>query len=320
MRIRYSWLLALLLAVAPSVLAQNYPSKPIRFIVPYAPGGSSDILARLFGQQLSESLGQTVVVDNRPGAGSVIGTAILAKSAPDGYTIILSDMPHTINPAVYGKVPYDPVEDFTPITLVARAPMWLFLNPSVPAKTVGEFVALAKAQPEKFVIGSGGNGTNTHLLAELLQRGAGIKLTHVPFKGAGPSIAAAVAGEVHASFTSMPAAAPFVQSGRLRAVGVSTAARHPAFPEVPTFVESGIPNMVLHHWWGVLAPAGLPKPVQMKLHQELVKAVNNPLIRERYKTLIIEAATTSPEEFKTLLATDLKRWGKVVKDAGIHVQ
>jgi tripartite-type tricarboxylate transporter receptor subunit TctC len=320
MRNRHSWLLALLLMVAPSVLAQNYPSKPIRFIVPYAPGGSSDILARLFGQQLSESLGQTLVVDNRPGAGSVIGTAILAKSAPDGYTIILSDMPHTINPAVYGKVPYDPVEDFTPITLVARAPMWLFLNPSVPAKTVGEFVALAKAQPAKFAIGSGGNGTNTHLLAELLQRGAGIKLIHVPFKGAGPSIAAVVAGEVHASFTSMPAAAPFVQSGRLRAVGVSTAARHPAFPEVPTFAESGIPNMVLHHWWGVLAPAGLPKPVQMKLHREFVNAVNLPAIRERYKTLIIEAATTSPEEFKTLLATDLKRWGKVVKDAGIHVQ
>jgi tripartite-type tricarboxylate transporter receptor subunit TctC len=304
MRIRFSWLLALLFAVAPCVLAQNYPSKPIRFIVPYAPGGSSDILARLFGQQLSETLGQTIVVDNRPGAGSVIGTAILAKSAADGYTIILSDMPHTINPAVYGKVPYDPVEDFTPITLVARAPMWLFLNPGVPAKTVGEFVALAKAQPEKFVIGSGGNGTNTHLL----------------FKGAGPSIAAAVAGEVHASFTSMPAAAPFVQSGRLRAVGVSTAGRHPAFPEVPTFAESGIPNMVLHHWWGVLAPAGLPKPIQIKLHREFVNAVNNPSIRERYKTLIIEAATTSPEEFKALLATDLKRWGKVVKDAGIHVQ
>ena len=320
MRTRYSWLLALLLAVALSALAQNYPSKPIRLIVPYAPGGSSDILARLFGQQLSETLGQTIVVDNRPGAGSVIGTAILAKSAPDGYTIILSDMPHTINPAVYGKVPYDPVEDFTPITLVARAPMWLFLNPGVPAKTVGEFVALAKVQPEKFVIGSGGNGTNTHLLAELLQRGAGIKLTHVPFKGAGPSIAAAVAGEVHASFTSMPAAAPFVQSGRLRAVGVSTAARHPALPEVPTFEESGIPNMVLHHWWGVLAPAGLPKTVQMKLHQALVNAVNQPSIRERYKTLIIETATTSPEEFKALLASDLKRWGKVVKEAGIHVQ
>lgn len=320
MRTRCSWLLALLLAVAPAVLAQDYPSKPIRFIVPYAPGGSSDILARLFGQQLFESLGQTIVVDNRPGAGSVIGTAILAKSAPDGYTIILSDMPHTINPAVYGKVPYDPVEDFTPITLIARAPMWLFLNPAVPAKTVGEFVTLAKVQPAKFVIGSGGNGTNTHLLAELLQRGTGIKLTHVPFKGAGPSIAAAVAGEVHASFTSMPAAAPFVQSGRLRAVGVSTAGRHPAFPEVPTFDESGIPNMVLHHWWGVLAPAGLPKPVQMKLHRELVNAVNHPLIRERYKTLIIEAATTSPDEFKALLATDLKRWGKVVKDAGIQVQ
>lgn len=320
MRMRFYWLIVLLALVAPPALSQSYPDKPVRFIVPYAPGGSSDILARLFGQRLSETLGQTFVVDNRPGAGSVIGTAILAKSAPDGYTIILSDMPHTINPAVYGKVPYDPVKDFTPITLVARAPMWLFINSNVPAKTVGEFVALAKAQPAKYVIGSGGNGTGTHLLAELLQRGAGITLNHVPFKGAGPSIAAAAAGEVNASFTSMPAALPFVQAGRLRPVGVSTAKRLPEFPDVPTFDESSISNMVLHHWFGVLAPAGLPKAIQMRLHQEIVKAVNHPVTRERYKALIIDPATTTPEEFQALLNSDLQRWGKVVREAGIKVQ
>lgn len=320
MRMRFYWLIVLLALVAPPALSQSYPDKPVRFIVPYAPGGSSDILARLFGQRLSETLGQTFVVDNRPGAGSVIGTAILARSAPDGYTIILSDMPHTINPAVYGKVPYDPVKDFTPITLVARAPMWLFINSNVPAKTVREFVALAKAQPAKYVIGSGGNGTGTHLLAELLQRGAGITLNHVPFKGAGPSIAAAAAGEVNASFTSMPAALPFVQAGRLRPVGVSTAKRLPEFPDVPTFDESSISNMVLHHWFGVLAPAGLPKAIQMRLHQEIVKAVNHPVTRERYKALIIDPATTTPEEFQALLNSDLQRWGKVVREAGIKVQ
>jgi tripartite-type tricarboxylate transporter receptor subunit TctC len=172
--------------------AQDYPSKPIRLIVPYAPGGSSDIIARLLGQHLSASMGQPFVVDNRPGAGGIVGTALLAKSAPDGYSLLLQDMPHTINPAVYGQVPYDPVRDFTPVTLVARAPQWLFVNPALPAKTVRELVVLAKADPRALKIGSAGNGSGTHLMAELLMRGAGITLTHVPYKGAGPAVSATV--------------------------------------------------------------------------------------------------------------------------------
>ena len=321
MHIRLSLFLLLLTAPAlPVVAADEYPNKPIRFIVPYAPGGSSDILARLFGQRLTESMGQPFVVDNRAGAGSMIGTEIGAKAPADGYTIILSDMPHTINPAVYGKVPYDPVKDFTPVTLLARAPMWLFVNPGVPAKTASEFVALAKSQPSKWTIGSGGNGSGTHLLAELLQRGANVKLTHVPFKGAGPSVAAVVAGEIHSSFTSMPAAVAFVQSGRLRPVGVSTAKRHPAQPDVPTFAESGVPNMVLFHWFGVLAPAGLPRPVLARLNREFVTALNTPAVQERYKAMLIEPASMTPDEFRALIESDLKRWGKVVKDAGITAQ
>lgn len=312
------WIAALLLALtAATAMAESYPDKPIRLIVPYAPGGSSDILARLLGQRLSETMGQPFVVDNRAGAGSMIGTALTAKSPADGYTLILSDMPHTINPAVYSKVPYDPVGDFTPVTLVARAPTWLFLNPTVPAKTVSEFVALAKNQPGKLAIGSAGNGSGTHLVAELLQRGAGIQLTHVPFKGAGPSIAAVVAGEIQASFTSMPAALPFVQSGRLRPVGVSSAKRNPAQPDVPTFQESGIPGLTLFHWFGVLAPAGLSKPVLAKLNQQIAAAVNFPATQERYKTMLIEPATSSPAEFRALIVSDLQRWGKVVKEAGI---
>lgn len=315
------WIAPLLLALTTAAaVAQNYPDKPIRLIVPYAPGGSSDILARLLGQRLSETMGQIFVVDNRAGAGSMIGTALTAKAPADGYTIILSDMPHTINPAVYSKVPYDPINDFTPITLVARAPTWLFLNPSVPAKTVREFVALAKKQPGKLAIGSAGNGSGTHLVAELLQRGADIQLTHVPYKGAGPSIAAVVAGEIQASFTSMPAALPFVQTGRLRPVGVSSAQRNPAQPDVPTFQESGIPGLTLFHWFGVLAPAGLPKPVLARLGKEITTAVNHPATQERYKTMLIEPASTSSAEFRALIESDLRRWGKVVKEAGIKAE
>jgi tripartite-type tricarboxylate transporter receptor subunit TctC len=296
---------------------QPYPYKPIRLIVPYAPGGSSDIIGRLFGQRLSDTMGQTFVLDNRPGAGGMIGTHLLAKSVADGYTLILQDMPHTINPAVYGKVPYDPVRDFTPITLVARAPQWLFIFPGVPAKTLGDSIALAKSQPGNLKIGSAGNGSGTHLMAELLMRGAAINLAHVPYKGAGPAVTATVGGEMNAVFTSMPAAISFVQSGRLRPIGVTTARHQPSHPEVPTFEESGVPNMVLHHWFGVLAPAGLPRPVLTRLHNEFAGAVSHPTIVERYKTLILEPATTSPEEFRALIESDLARWGKVVKEAGI---
>jgi tripartite-type tricarboxylate transporter receptor subunit TctC len=300
--------------------AQTYPSRPVRLIVPYAPGGSSDIIARLFGQRLTEKLGQTFVVDNRPGAGGTIGTALLAKSTPDGYTLILQDMPHTINPAVYGQVPYDPVSDFAPITLVARAPQWLFVFPGVAAKTVTDFVALAKSQPGKFTIGSAGNGSGTHLMAELLMRGAGIKLTHVPYKGAGPAVTATVAGEMHAVFTSMPAAISFVQSGRLRPIGVTTAKRHPSHREVPTFEESGVHNMVLHHWFGVLAPARLTRPITTQLHDAFVAEVNEPAVIDRYKTLLLEPATATPEEFRALIEADLARWGRVVKEAGIKAE
>lgn len=311
------WVSVALAVAALPAGAQDYPIKPVRLIVPYAAGGSSDIIARLYGQRLSETLGQTFVVDNRPGAGGMIGTDILAKSPPDGYSLILQDMPHTINPAVYGKVPYDPVKDFTPITLVARAPQWLFVYPAIPAKTVKEFIALAKAQPGSLKIGSAGNGSGTHLMAELFMRGGGIELTHVPYKGAGPAVTAAVGGEMNAVFTSMPAAVTFVQAGRLRPVGVTTAKRHPSHPEVPTFEESGVPNMVLHHWFGVLAPAGLAKPVKAKLLREFTAAVSYPAIVERYRALILEPATATPEEFRKLIETDLARWGKVVREAGI---
>jgi tripartite-type tricarboxylate transporter receptor subunit TctC len=229
-------------------------------------------------------------------------------------------MPHTINPAVYGKIPYDPVKDFAPITLVARAPQWLFVYPGVTAKTVAELVALAKAQPGNLKIGSAGNGSGTHLMAELFMRGAGVSLNHVPYKGAGPAVTATVAGEMNMVFTSMPAAVAFVQSGRLRPVGVTTAKRHPSHPDVPTFEESGVANMILTHWFGVLAPAGLPMPIMETLYREFTAAVNHSAIIERYKTLVIDAATLTPAEFRALIESDLARWTKVVKEANIKAQ
>jgi tripartite-type tricarboxylate transporter receptor subunit TctC len=300
--------------------AADYPVKFVRFIVPYAPGGSSDVLARTLSQKLGTSLGQTFVIDNRPGAGSMVGTDIAAKATPDGYTIILSDMPHTINPSIYAKVPYDPIKDFTPITTVGVSPMFLFVNPSVKAQNVKELIALAKAQPGKLAIASGGTGATTHLMAELLQSHAGIQLTHVPYKGAGPALSDVVAGQIPATFTSMATAAPFVQSGRLRILGVTSAKRLAAFPDVPTFEESGVSGMIVEHWWGVMAPAGLAKAVAEKLRLAIVNTVNAPDVRDRFSVLAVEPRTSTSQEFHTLLETDVKRWAKVVKDAGIKIE
>ena len=295
----------------------DYPTKAVRFIVPYAPGGSSDILARTLGQKLSTSLGQQFVVDNRPGAGSMVGTEVLAKSPPDGYSIILSDMPHAINPSLNSKVPYDPVKDFTPITVIGVSPMFLFAHPGFEAKGVKELIALAKAQPGKIAIASGGNGATTHLVAELLQASAGIKLTHVPYKGAGPAAADVAAGQVPITFTSMVTGASFVKANRLRILGVTSAKRLAAYPDVPTFEESGLPALTFEHWWGVMAPARTPQPVIAKLHSEITSALASADVRERFAALAVEPRTNTPEQFRALVESDLARWAKVVRDAGI---
>jgi tripartite-type tricarboxylate transporter receptor subunit TctC len=307
------------LTLSASCLAQgaaDYPTRFVRFIVPYAPGGSSDVLARTVGQKLGESLGQQFVIDNRPGAGSMVGTDVAAKAAADGYTLILSDMPHAINPSIHPKVPYDPVKDFTPVTLIGVSPMFLFTNAGFEAKSVKELIALAKSQPGKLAIASGGNGATTHLVAELLQANAGIKLTHVPYKGAGPAVADVAAGQVPLTFTSMASAAPLVKSGRLRILAVTSPRRLAAFADVPTFQESGVPGLTFEHWWGIMA-ARTPAPVVEKLHAEIVKALSAPDVRERFATLAVEPRTNSPGEFRALIESDMIRWAKVVRDAGI---
>lgn len=319
-RVRGGWCIICLLAmIALPVCAADYPSKPVRFVVPYAPGGSSDVIARLIGQKLGESLGQTFVVDNRPGAGSMIGTDVVAKSLADGYTILLSDMPHTINPSVYASVPYDPIKDFSPVTVVGTSPLFLFVHPSQ-AATLRDFIAAAKTQPSKLAFGSGGNGTASHLMGELFQIGAGVKLTHVPYKGAGPAMGDVVAGQIPATFTTMATAAPHVQSARIRTLAVTSAKRLAAMPNVPTFDESSVSGMVISHWWALMAPAGVPKPIAEKLHAATVQALASRDVRERYTVLSVDPVTSTPEDLRKLLETDVSRWRGIVKSAGIKLQ
>ena len=239
-----------------------------------------------------------------------------AKAPPDGYTIILSDMPHTINPSIHAKVPYDPVKDFAPVTLIGVSPMFLFANPALQVQTLKDLISLAKSQPGKVAIASGGNGATTHLAAELFQTHAGIQLTHVPYKGAGPAITDVVAGQIPITFTSMATAAPFVKAGRLRVLGVTSTRRLPAFPDVPTFEESGVTGLVFEHWWGVMAPSGTPRPIVDRLNLLIAKILARVTCESAFLRSI-EPRTTTPEQFRALLESDLKRWAKVVKDAGI---
>jgi len=312
------WTALLCCALIPA-WAQDYPSKPLRLVVPYAPGGSSDVLARALGPRLGELLGQPIVVDNKPGAGSMLGTDAVAKSAPDGYTLLLADMPHTIVPAVYGaRVAYDPVKGFDPVSLIGVSPLMLFVHPSLQAKTLGEFIAHAKANPGKVTIGSGGNGTATHLMAELLQENAAIKLIHVPYKGAGPAVADTVAGQIQSTFTTPATAAGHLKAGRLRALAVTADRRLPDYADVPTFVESGVRNLVIQHWWGILAPAGLPKSVMQRLETSIRETLASKEVQERFRAVgVADPPRTGPEPLRALIAADLARWSAIVASAGI---
>lgn len=300
--------------------ASAWPDKPVRLIVPYAPGGSSDVLGRTLAARLSETMGQQWVIENRAGAGSMLGTDAAAKSAPDGYTFLLADAPHTINPSVYRKIPYDPVADFAPVTLIGTAPLMLFVHPGVQARTVQEFVALAKERPGEIAYGSGGNGASSHLIAELFQGSSTVKLNHVPYKGAGPAMLDTVAGQVQATFTSMATAAPHVKAGKLRVLGSTAPRRTNLAPEVPTFTESGLEGMVYVHWWGLLAPARTPANIVDKLRADVAAALASPALAERMATFGVEPVTNTPSEFRALIESELRRWSVIVRDAGIKVE
>jgi len=312
--------LGLLVSTAGIAIAQTFPAKPIRVIVAYPPGGSTDIIARILGQKLTDRFGQTMLVDNRAGAAGMIGAAIAAQATADGYTLILSDTPFVVNPSVFAKVTYDPVKDFTPIVMVAQSPLMLVVNAAVPAQTVQELIRLAKAQPGKFTIASAGTGASSHVVAELFKMRAGVNLTHVPYKGLGPALVEVAGGQVNALFSSIPAAMPHVKTGKLRVLGVCSPRRVAVAPEVPTMEESGVRDFEAAIWYGYQGPAGMPKAVVNTLSTEIARAADLPDVRERFAGMGLEPLTLMPREFYAYIAAELKKWAEVVKAANIKAE
>jgi tripartite-type tricarboxylate transporter receptor subunit TctC len=298
--------------------ATSYPTRPVRVVVPYSPGGSSDAVARVLGQKLSETLAQQFVIDNRPGAAGSIGREVVAKATPDGYTLLVGDSPHTINVHVLRHVPYDAIRDFTPISLIATAPQVFVLHPGFPAKTVKDFIAAATAQPGKINYGSGGSGSITHLTAELFKLAARIDIVHVPYKSIANAMTDVIAGQIPAAFPTMPGAVPHVKAGRLRALAISSPKRSSVLADVPTFEESGVAGMIVSNWFGIFGPARLPKDVLTKLHASVVSALNAPDVRSRTAALSLETVASTPQAFDAHLRAELEKWGKVVKAAGIR--
>ena len=296
----------------------DYPNRPIRLIVPFGAGGGSDYVGRLVGQKLTEQMGQTIVVDNRPGAASLVGTEIVARSAPDGYTLCLCDVGFTINPAYYKNTSYDPVKDFDPVMVVAETPYILVVQPSLPyAGSVKDFIAAAKAQPGKIAMGSAGSGSGSHFSGELFKHGAGINLIHVPYKSAGASTIDVAAGQIQSAMSTAPAAMALVKGGRVKILASAGAKRSALLPDVPTFAESGISGVVMTNWYSVMAVGGTPKPVLKRLYDELARAVAAPDMRERLATAALEPAPNTPEQFRKLVADELQRWRRVMKESGI---
>ncbi len=308
------------MAATTSAPAQQYPTKAVRLIVGFPAGGTSDIMARLTGQKLSEAWGQTFIIDNRPGAGGNIGTELVAKAAPDGYTLLVSPgSTLTSNPAVYSKVPFDTVRDFAPVTMIAGVPNALVVHPSVPASNVKELIALAKSRPGQLAYASTGAGQSTHLSAELLKTSAGINMIHVPYKGSAPALTDIVAGQVSVMFDNLPSVLPFIKSGRLKPLAVSSAARSRALPEVPTVAESALPGFDVTVWFAVLAPAATPREIVNRLNAEVVKAIKTQDMRDRLAQQGAEAIGNTPEDFAAIIKRDLAKWAKVVKDANIKL-
>ena len=313
--------LALLLAAVGTASAQSYPTKPIRLIVPFAPGGNVDITARAVAPAIGEVLGQPVVVENRVGAGGTIGADAVAKAAPDGYTLLMgSNSTVSVAPALYPKNPYNPVRDFAPVSILATVPFVLVTNPSVPVKNVGELIALAKAKPDYLSMASAGTGSSNHLVGELFGSITGTRLTHIPYKGSGPAQVDLTAGQVNVMFDQLTSALPNIKAGKLRALAVTSPARSPSLPDVPTFAEAGVRNFELANITGILAPAGTPADIVAKLYAASVKALSMPAVRERLAALGVDPVGSSPAEFAAFIRDDYARWQKVVADANVKVE
>jgi tripartite-type tricarboxylate transporter receptor subunit TctC len=308
-------------AFTPGALAQAYPDKPVRLIVAFPPGGSTDIIARIVGQKLGERLGQQVVIDNRGGAGGTIGTEIAARANPDGYTLTMgTTSTHVIAAGAYANLKYNPIKDFEPLTLVATTPYLLVVNPGVKANTLKEFIALAKAQPGKLNYASAGTGTTTQLAMEMLKTAAGIDLVHVPYNGNGPANTATLGGQVQALFGSMPAVLTQAKAGRLRPLAVGTPKRSPSLPDVPSVAESGFPGFDASLWLGFFAPKGTPAPILKRLQTELTGISQSPEMKEQFERNGAEPITNTPAEFTKLIQTEIDKYSKVIKAAGIKLE
>ena len=314
----YRLLLGLLLALqALAASAQDYPAKPLRFILPFPPGGGTDILGRLIAERLSVSLGQPVVIENRGGAGGNVGTEAAARSAPDGYTIVLVAPSLAISPTLYSKLNYDAVKDFAPVSLVATVPNVVITQPSLNVSTLQEFAALARAKPGGYNFGSGGSGTSNHLAGELFNIVAGVKLVHIPYKSVNLAMQDVLGGNIHFVVIGIPAAAPHIKAGKLRALAVLAPARSPALPEVPTAAESGMPAFEVTTWYGVLAPAGTPRPIVTRLNQELVRIMHSAELKAPLAASGTEPRTSTPEEFAAYIQQEIAKWGDVVRKADL---
>jgi len=300
--------------------AQTYPTRPVRMIVPFAPGGNTDIIARIVAPKMSETLGQQLIIDNRGGAGSIIGTELAARAPADGYTILMVSAAHTINPAMVKKLPYDSVKDFTPVSVVADVPTVFVCHPSLPVKTVNEFIALARKRPKDISYSTAGHGTVGHLAAELLSSIAKIQIVHVPYKGSGPAVVDLIAGHVQLQFASMPAVIQFVRAGKLRMVAQAGAKRSPAAPTVPTMIESGLPGFVISSGFSVFGPAALPRPIVDRVHGAVKAALSDPQVRKNLSDQGADPVGSTPEEHDKFNRSEIDKWIKVARSAGIEPQ
>jgi tripartite-type tricarboxylate transporter receptor subunit TctC len=316
--------LAFAMLVAPCMqplLAQDYPAKTIRIVVPYPAGGTADMLARTIGQKMTESLGQQVIIDNRPGAGGNIGADLAARAAPDGYTFLMGTVAtHAINPHLYAKMPYDPAKDFAPIVLVATLPNLLVVNPSLPARSVKELIALAKAKPGELAFASAGNGTSQHLSGELFKKMTGVDMIHIPYKGSAPAVTDLVGGQVQLMFDNLPSSLPQVRAGKLRALAVTGPGRSPVLPDLPTLSEAGLPDFSITSWFALFAPAGTPVKILVRLNKEADKAIASKELRQQWMAQGIEPAGGTAEQLAAFRRIEASKWGKIARDSGARVE
>ena len=320
--VRSTWLAAagMLLALAAPALGQaDYPNRPVRLIIPFPPGGSNDVVGRMIGTQLSEKLGKQVIIDNRAGAGGVVGTEIASKAPADGYTLLVISLAHAVNPWLY-KLPYDPIKDFAPIGVMGSGPNVIVVHPSLPVNSIKDLIALAKKQPGELQYASAGIGSFQHLGGELFKLEAGVDILHVPFKGGGPAMIDVVGGHTKVMFSSLVQTTPHIKTGKLRALGVGSKGRSKVLPDVPSVAEAGVPSYEAVNWWGIVAPAGTPQPIIDKVHAALTAAQDSPEVEKQFASEGAVVVKKSPAEFGAFMASEMKKWEQVVKKGGIKAE